>query len=107
MFTGHPDDLPTEDGLTITTVDPVATARELKAEQSGLDIWLCGGGELAASLIDEIDELRLKVNPLVLGDGIPLIGSTAAKSGAAAMAFTRRMSREFESGVTYVEYVRS
>ena len=107
MFTSHPDDLPTQEGLTITSEDPVTVVRRLKAEQSGLDIWLCGGGALAATLIDEIDELRLKVNPLVLGDGIPLIGAAAAKPGASAMPLTRRMSREFESGVTYAEYVRS
>ena len=107
VFTSHPDDLPTKEGLTITSEDPVAVARGLKAEESGLDIWLCGGGALAATLIDEIDELRLKVNPLVLGDGIPLIGAAAAKPGASAMPLTRRMSRAFESGVTYVEYVRS
>lgn len=114
VFTSHPDDLPAEEGLTITSDDPLAAVRRLKAEQSGLDIWLCGGGALAATLIDEIDELRLKVNPLVLGDGIPLIGAaaarpgaTSAKPGAAAIPFTRRMSRAFESGVTYVEYARS
>lgn len=107
VFTSHPDDLPTQEGLTITSEDPVTVVRRLKAEQSGLDIWLCGGGALAATLIDEIDELRLKVNPLVLGDGIPLIGAAAAKPGASAMPLARRMSREFESGVTYAEYVRS
>lgn len=71
VFTSHPDDLPTEEGLTITSEDPVAVVRGLKAEQSGLDIWLCGGGALARTLVDQIDEFRLKVNPLVLGDGVP------------------------------------
>ncbi|HEY0636411.1 MAG TPA: dihydrofolate reductase family protein [Pseudonocardiaceae bacterium] len=51
--------------------DVVARVRELKA-QDGADIWLCGGGRLAASLVDEIDELILKVNPLVLGEGVPV-----------------------------------
>jgi dihydrofolate reductase len=46
----------------------------LKAEQ-GKDIWLAGGGRLAASVVDEIDELVLKVNPVVLGAGTPLFGA--------------------------------
>ena len=103
VFTSHPDDLPSENGLTATVQDPVAVVRELKAEQSGLDIWLCGGGTLAATLVDEIDVLRLKVNPLILGDGIPLIGGTL---GTSARPFAKRMSRDFSSGVSYVEYAR-
>jgi dihydrofolate reductase len=51
--------------------DVVDRVRALKAEQ-GKDVWLAGGGRLAASLVDEIDELILKVNPVVLGAGAPL-----------------------------------
>lgn len=51
--------------------DPVALVRSLKQEP-GLGIWLCGGARLAGALYDEIDELVLKVNPVVLGTGIPL-----------------------------------
>lgn len=46
--------------------------QELK-QTGGADIWLCGGGTLAASLFDEIDELILKGSPVVLGSGVPLI----------------------------------
>jgi dihydrofolate reductase len=45
--------------------------RELK-RQPGKDIWMAGGGSLAAALADELDELILKVNPIMLGSGIPL-----------------------------------
>ena len=51
--------------------DPVALVRQLKQEE-GKDIWLCGGGQLAAALLPEIDELILKINPVLLGTGIPL-----------------------------------
>lgn len=51
--------------------EPVGRVRELKREE-GLGVWLCGGASLAGVLIDEIDELVLKVNPVVLGSGIPL-----------------------------------
>ncbi|MFC7488981.1 dihydrofolate reductase family protein [Knoellia sp. CPCC 206453] len=61
------DDLPVE----IVSADPVARVRELKAED-GLDIWLVGGGTLARALLPEIDRLVLKVNPSVIGSGIPL-----------------------------------
>ena len=44
-------------------------------EQPGKDIWLMGGGELIASLLDEhaIDEFIISVVPVFIGDGIPLI----------------------------------
>lgn len=59
-------DLPVE-----IVTDPVARVRELKAEE-GLDLWLVGGGTLAHALLPEIDRLVLKVNPSVIGAGIPL-----------------------------------
>ena len=46
----------------------------LKAE-TDKDIYLCGGAELATALFKEglIDEVILKVNPLLLGSGIPVM----------------------------------
>jgi dihydrofolate reductase len=61
------DDLPVE----VVDDDPVERVRELKAEE-GRDIWLVGGGTLAATLLPEIDRLVLKVNPSVVGDGVRL-----------------------------------
>ncbi len=47
--------------------------RNLKNE-SGKDIWLMGGGILAASLLKErlVDEIGLAIQPILLGSGTPL-----------------------------------
>jgi len=57
----------------VTLVRDLAAISELR-QSDGAPIWLCGGGELAAEMMARgfIDELILKVNPVVLGEGIPL-----------------------------------
>jgi dihydrofolate reductase len=60
-----------DQGVEIISTDPLAHIQELK-QQSGKDIWLCGGGNLAAVIFSEIDELILKVHPILLGSGISL-----------------------------------
>jgi dihydrofolate reductase len=57
--------------VTLIRDNPAAAVRELKARE-GLAIWLCGGGKLASALYDEIDEVIVKINPLLLGAGIPM-----------------------------------
>ncbi|MEU7638523.1 MULTISPECIES: dihydrofolate reductase family protein [unclassified Streptomyces] len=52
--------------------DPIGLVRGLKAEAGDGDIWLCGGGVLAAQLLPEIDELLLKQYPVVAGGGLPV-----------------------------------
>ena len=39
-------------------------------------IWLCGGADLATTLFSAalIDELIVKLNPVLFGSGIPLFG---------------------------------
>ena len=59
------------DNVTLVSDDPLSVVKGLK-EEDGLDIWLCGGAELAGALLPEIDKLILKVNPVLIGSGIPL-----------------------------------
>ncbi|MFC4051585.1 dihydrofolate reductase family protein [Actinomadura syzygii] len=51
--------------------DGLSVVRELKAEDGDKDVWLCGGGGLAAAVLSEIDELIVKSYPVVAGDGVP------------------------------------
>jgi dihydrofolate reductase len=62
---------PPDPAVEVLGQDVIGRVRTLKAEQ-GKDMWLAGGGRLAAFLVDEIDELILKVNLVVLGAGTPL-----------------------------------
>ncbi|WP_392508810.1 dihydrofolate reductase family protein [Naumannella halotolerans] len=89
-------------GVEFTDRDPVDVVRELKAED-GAGIWLCGGGALAAVLADEIDRVSLKLNPVLLGDGVRLFGDRSYEPAALRpLAVTA-----YESGVVLAEYVRS
>ena len=47
--------------------------------QTGSDIYLCGGGMFAGWLLKNgmIDEVKLKVNPIILGEGVRLFGDYA------------------------------
>lgn len=57
--------------VEVVAEDPLALVRGLKRED-GLDIWLCGGADLAGQLLPEIDELVVKQYPIVSGSGMPL-----------------------------------
>ncbi len=103
VFSGTLTQSPDPD-VEIVADDPVATARKLKEDGSGKDIWLVGGAELAGALYSEIDRLIVKLSPLTIGTGIPLFGRSAAfspeswnltdhtvlPSGATFLTFDRR-----------------
>lgn len=89
------------DGVTFTDADPVELVRDLK-QQEGADIWLCGGGSLAGQLIEEIDRLILKHNPVLFGAGRPLF----APGSYDPTAFDLVRSRAFDSGVIITEHAR-
>lgn len=81
--------------------DPRAFVRELK-KQPGRGIWLCGGGELATVLFDEIDELILKLNPVVFGSGIGLFRGSVPPA-----RLTLSDSKTYRSGVVILRYRRT
>ena len=74
--------------------------RGLKNE-GGKDIWLMGGGELAASLFKEnlIDEIGLTIQPILLGSGIPLFPEIGRQ-----VDLELAECRRYENGLVGVTY---
>lgn len=72
-------DLPAP-AIELVRGDPLETVRRVKAED-GLGIWLVGGGTLAHSLLPEIDRIVVKLNPWVIGDGIPMFAGGFRPTG--------------------------
>lgn len=74
--------------------------RTLKSE-SGTDIYLCGGGEFAGWLLDNqlIDILKIKANPVILGEGIRLFGSSKTK-----VQLNRIDLQEYDNSLNVVTY---
>lgn len=80
--------------VKLLSTSPVDHVRALKSRE-GRSIWLCGGSVLAGELFAAglVDELILKVNPIVFGDGIPLFGRELTMGALALEA-----SQTFNSG---------
>ena len=93
-----------EKEIRIVRDQQLAKIDELRAGE-GTDIYLCGGAQFAGWLLgeDRIDKLKLKLNPVVFGQGKPLF------QGAPAMttAFRLVATTDYESGVKLLEYERA
>lgn len=68
-----------QDPRVTVTSEMRSTVRALKAEEGELGIWLAGGGHLAGELAEEIDELIVKVYPVVTGAGIRAVDGRFAR----------------------------
>jgi dihydrofolate reductase len=63
------------EGVTLVRDEAAEFVARLK-EQPGKAIWLCGGADLASVFFaaNLVDELIVKLNPVLFGSGIPLLG---------------------------------
>ncbi len=73
-------------------------------ENSATDIYLCGGGQFAGWLLEHemIDQLKIKLNPIILGGGIRLFGNSTAKARWELINTSR-----YEEGLQIMTYEKS
>lgn len=94
--------LPTEQPAGVTVVRGMldATVAALRAE-TGRDIWVFGGGVLAASLLDAglLDQVEVAVMPVLLGGGTPLVAVGAPRTRLSLAA-----SSPSPSGILNLQY---
>lgn len=63
-----------KENIIFITKDVIRSIGALRNEEPGGDIWLFGGGELTALLLEAglVDEMQICYVPVILGNGIPL-----------------------------------
>ena len=91
---------PIHQQVKVIKEDYLGCIKQLKQE-SGTDIYLCGGGQFAGLLLDSelIDELKIKLNPVIFGEGIPLFGASKKK-----VDLQFQDSKVYQSGVLLITY---
>lgn len=89
-----------KEGVHIINGDIVNKINDIKNSE-GKDIWLFGGAELTASLMNEhlVDEIWLSVHPILLGGGKPLF--TGIKD---RIPLTLLESKTYETGLVSLKY---
>lgn len=89
-----------DENVTVVNADLDKNVREIK-NRPGKNIWLYGGGGIITSFMENglIDEYRLAVHPIILGQGKPLFANV---KGGAYLKFNG--AKPSNSGVVLLSY---
>ena len=89
-----------EPDVEVVSSDPGEFVRDLKSKD-GKDICVMGGGELGKTLLEAgvIDEIGFNVNPVLLGEGIPLFHTMNRQ-----IDLELTECRAFKNGCVYLHY---
>jgi dihydrofolate reductase len=87
------------DGIEICPLN-IEKVKSLK-EEAGTPIYMCGGGKLAEWLLENelIDEVKLKLNPHIIGSGIRLFGKSKK-----AVKLSLKDSKLYDNGLQIMSY---
>jgi len=99
VFTKHPEKYASEN-IEFVSEEIISFIQDLKSKP-GKDIWLIGGGQINALLLNHqlIDEMLIFVMPIVLGAGIPLFHSLASEKALNLVEI-----KSYSSGVVLMKY---
>ncbi|MBI1248807.1 dihydrofolate reductase [bacterium] len=80
---------------------PVSEFIRWVRSQPGKDVWLVGGGQLAASFLHAgaIDEVKVFTQPILLGHGIPLVAHIGRDTRLKV-----KNSQQFQQGLVQIDY---
>ena len=86
--------------VTLVSENISEFVRNLK-QKTGKDIYLCGGANVATQLFSEnlIDEIIIKINPFLMGTGIPLFSGAIAQTQLELI-----QSKIYDNGVAFMYY---
>ncbi|MFP2907860.1 dihydrofolate reductase family protein [Pyxidicoccus sp. 3LFB2] len=86
--------------VTLVSEDAMGVIRRLKA-QPGKDLYLAGGADFASKVLEAglVDEVLIKLSPLLLGSGIPLV--TRLKETQSLELLSTRV---YKNGVLLLRY---
>ncbi len=95
-----PEDIHPKVKIETMSLDRV---REIQANAT-TDVYLCGGGIFAGWLLENglVDQLKIKLNPIILGEGIRLFGGSGTKS-----RWELTETTTFEEGLQIITYDRA
>jgi dihydrofolate reductase len=93
---------PSKDPNVRIVGDDIVGALRLEKQKPGGDIMIFASPTLTRALAaaDLVDEWRLSLNPVILGDGLPLFGKSQTRT-----RLELRSSKTFRTGVMALHYV--
>ena len=99
VFSRSLEESPNE-AVTLVKEDAIETIEALK-NQEGKPIYLCGGADLAGQCLQAglIDEIIIKLNPFLMGKGIPLF-----EGDIPMQQLELAKSTVYENGVVFLHY---